>query len=108
MSFRKVADDLHPTGGGGGAGELVWEVPGGGFARLQTGSPIGCAVSDCPAPAAEGENADVRVHNLHEFQRAARQAAADGLAYAARLTENRSPVVRGWAAALQSLARRAA
>lgn len=106
--FRKLPDDLHPTGGGGGAGELVWEVPGGGFATVGTSSAITCALPDCPAPAAIGDNSSVRVHNLHEFQRAARQAAADGLGYAAHLARHPALVVRGWSRALQSLERRAA
>lgn len=106
--FRKVADDLHPTGGGGGAGELVWEMPGGGFTRPHERPPVQCAVPDCPVPGADGANHDVRVHNLHEFQRAARQAAADGLGYAGRLARSTSPIARVWAGALQTLARRAA
>jgi len=47
--FRKVPDDLHPSGGGGGAGELVWEVPGGGFASVGAQSTSTCTVPDCPA-----------------------------------------------------------
>lgn len=106
--FRKVPDDLHPGGGGGGAGELVWEVPGGGFTAVGGGTPTVCAVPGCAAPATAGDNVAVRTHNLHEFQRAARQAASEGLGYAARLAEHHSRVVRGWASALQSLERRAA
>ena len=106
--FRKVPDDLHPAGGGGGAGELVWEVPGGGFAAVGAGTPTVCAVPGCAAAATAGDNVAVRIHNLHEFQRAARQAAAEGLGYGARLAQHHSPVVRGWASALQSLERRAA
>jgi hypothetical protein len=106
--FRKVPDDLHPTGGGGGAGELVWEAPRGGFAPPSTGSAVRCLVPECPAPSGLGTNAEVRLHNLHEFQRAAREAAADGLGYATRLAGSDSAVVRGWATALQSLMRRAA
>ena len=106
--FRKVPDDLHPSGGGGGAGELVWEIPGGGFATVGARPSITCAVPECLAPAAEGDNSAVRIHNLHEFQRAARQAGAEGLGYAARLAHDSSPVVRGWARALQLLERRAA
>ncbi len=106
--FRKLADDLHPAGGGGGAGELLWEVPGGGFARVAGGSAISCMVPDCPAPVGEGDNVSVRIHNLHEFQRAARQAATEGFGYASRLAQHPSPVVRGWARALQLLERRAA
>ena len=75
--FRTVPDDLHPAGGGGGAGDLVWEVPGGGFAAVGAGTPTACAVAGCAAPSGAGDNAAVRVHNLHEFQRAARQAAAE-------------------------------
>lgn len=106
--FRKVPDDLHPSGGGGGASELVWEVPGGGFATVGAGSATSCAVPDCPSPAGEGDNSSIRIHNLHEFQRAARQAATEGLGYAARLAQHPSPIVRGWARALQRLERRAA
>jgi hypothetical protein len=103
-----VPDDLHPTGRGGGAGELVWEVPGGGFAANGASPAITCAVSGCPAPTGVGENAALRIHNLHEFQRASRQAAADGLAYAARIAAHPDPIVCAWARALQSLTRRAA
>jgi hypothetical protein len=106
--FRTIPDDLHPAGGGGGAGDLVWEAPGGGFAGVGTGNPTACAVAGCGAPTGAGDNAAVRVHNLHEFQRAARQAAAEGLGYAARLAQHPWPIVRGWASALQSLERRAA
>jgi hypothetical protein len=106
--FRKVPDDLHPAGGGGGVGELVWEIPGGGFSSVGAHTQVTCAVPGCAAPAADGDNIAVRIHNLHEFQRAARLAAAQGLGYAARLARNPSPVVRGWARALQSLERRAA
>ncbi len=105
--FRKVPDDLHPAGGGG-AGELVWEVPGGGFAAVGAGTSIRCPVARCAAPATDGDNVGVRIHNLHEFQRAARQAAAEGLGYASRIARNPSPIVRGWAGALQSLERLAA
>lgn len=59
--FRKVPDDLHPTGGGGGAGELLWEVPGGGFTPARAQSAVRCTVPRCPAPAAEGANPDIRV-----------------------------------------------
>ena len=106
--FRKVPDDLHPAGSGGGAGELVWEVPGGGFAAVGAGTLIRCPVAGCAAPATDGDNAAVRTHNLHEFQRAARQAAAEGLGYASRLARDPSPIVRGWASALQALEQRAA
>lgn len=109
--FRKVSDDLHPAGGGGGAGELLWEVPGGatGLSASAVVAPASCQVEDCPAP--EGPEADhvaTRIHNLHEFHGAARQAAAEGLAYAARLASSPSPTARGWAEALQQLSRRAA
>jgi hypothetical protein len=109
-SFRKVSDDLHPAGGGGG-GELLWEVPGAstGIALSGGTSPVRCELDRCPAPSGPSENhAAVRAHDLHEFQRLARLAAAEGLAYAARLAQSASPVARGWAQALAELARRAA
>jgi hypothetical protein len=106
--FRKLPDDLHPAGSGGGAGELVWELPTGATMAGHDGSAVRCAVPDCPAPTPDADNAAIRVHNLHQFHLAARQAAAEGLAYAQRLAGHASPVVRGWARALQSLERRAA
>ncbi len=109
--FRKVSDDLHPAGGGGAAGELLWEVP-----NAATGLPPGlviapdpCEVEGCPAPDGPGiDHVATRVHNLHQFQSDARLAANEGLAYAARLTRSPSPVARSWARALQQLASRAA
>jgi hypothetical protein len=109
--FRKVSDDLHPAGGGGGAGELLWEAPGAtvGLAASEGRASVSCQVVGCPAPDGPGDqHLATRIHNLHEFQRAARLAAAERLAYAARLASSPSPIVRGWAAALQQLARRAA
>jgi hypothetical protein len=109
-SFRKVSDDLHPAGGGG-AGELLWELPGAttGMALAGGSSPVRCDLGGCPAPTGPSENhAAVRVHDLHEFQRLARLAAAEGLGYAAHLAQSPSPVARGWAQALAELARRAA
>jgi hypothetical protein len=109
--FRKLPDDLHPAGGGGGAGLLVWEQPGApvGVVSAVGDASASCHVGDCPAPdGPTGDNVATRIHNLHEFQRLARLAAAEGLGYAARLASSPSPVVRGWAAALQELERRAA
>lgn len=108
--FRKVSADLHPAGGGGGAGELLWEIPNAaaGLSSDAT-SARSCAVGDCPA--SDGPNGDhtaTRIHNLHELHRSARLAANEGLAYASRLTESPSAIARGWAVALQQLASRAA
>jgi len=112
LHFRKVAEDLHPVGGGGGNGpELKWEVPEEGTARAtsEPPSPIPCEVEDCPAPRGHGDrNAATRIHNLHELKRSGLLAAEEGLGYAARLVSSTSPVLRGWAAALQQLASRAA
>lgn len=109
-AFRKVSDDLHPAGGGG-SGELLWEIPGAsaGIALAGDESPVRCELNGCPAPAGPSENrAAVRVHDLHEFQRLARLAAAEGLGYASRLAASASPIARGWAQALSELERRAA
>lgn len=108
--FRTVSSELHPAGGGGGVGELVWEVPGAALGlTASAATSVSCQVEGCPAADGPGgENHATRIHNLHEFQRAARLAAVDGLAYAARLVSSPSPIVRGWAQALQQLMRRAA
>jgi hypothetical protein len=105
LRFRKVADDLHPSGGGGGSA-LTWLSPVGsaGGALAATG----CGVANCPAPRGEGDNLAIRIHNLHEFLRTARLAAAERFTFAARLAADPSPIVRGWARALQELERRAA
>jgi hypothetical protein len=112
LRFRKVAEDLHPVGGGGGNGPgLMWEVPEGGAARSLTDplAPVPCEVEDCPAPdGRSGSNAAIRIHNLHDLQRSGRLAAVEGLRYGQRLAKSSSPTVRGWASALQQLARRAA
>ena len=112
LRFRKVAEDLHPVGGGGGNGpELKWEVPEAGTARAasEPQSTIPCQVEDCPAPRGRGDsNAATRIHNLHDLKRSGLLAAEEGLGYATRLSRSSSPVLRGWAAALQQLARRAA
>jgi hypothetical protein len=110
--FRKVSDDLHPAGGGGGgAGELLWEVP-----DFALGLPQGagnssrsCAIGNCPAP--QGPNGDhlaTRIHNLHEFHRAARLAAREEFDYAKRLSKSHSLVARRWGIALQQLEKRRA
>jgi hypothetical protein len=108
--FRKVSSDLHPAGGGGAAGELLWEVPDAALGlAASAATSVSCQVEGCPAPEGPGgDHLATRIHNLHEFQRAARLAAAEGLAYAARLASSPSPIVRGWAQTLQQLARRAA
>jgi hypothetical protein len=109
--FRKVPEDLHPSGGGGGAGELLWEVPrmGFGISASAAKSDRRCPAPGCPAPdGPTSENLATRIHNLHEFHGAAKQAAKEGLRYAVRLARSPSPTTRGWASALQQLARRAA
>ena len=108
--FRKVSSDLHPAGGGGAAGELLWEVPDAALGlAASAATSVSCQVEGCPAPEGPGgDHLATRIHNVHEFQRAARLAAAEGLAYAARLASSPSPIVRGWAQTLQQLARRAA
>ena len=106
---RKVPDDLHPAGGGGGAhGTLLWEVPAGSSSTANAGTTVRCSVAGCDAVDGTGDTRAIRIHNLHEFQRAAREAAREGFAYGRRLGGDASPVVRGWGAALQLLERRAA
>jgi hypothetical protein len=109
--FRKVPEDLHPSGGGGGAGELLWEVPGMGIGISASAgkSDLRCPAPGCPAPdGPTSKHLATRIHNLHEFHAAANQAAKEGLRYASRLARSPSSTTRGWASALQQLARRAA
>ncbi len=113
LRFRKVAEDLHPTSGGGGGNgpALMWEVPGAGVGRplADTPSSVRCAVENCPAPDGHVENkAAIRIHNLHDLQRSGRLAAKEGLGYADLLTRSGSATLRDWALALQQLASRAA
>ncbi|HWT95390.1 MAG TPA: hypothetical protein VN238_20505 [Solirubrobacteraceae bacterium] len=106
--FRKLSDDLHPVGGGGGV-PLLWEEPGRTQAAESASASPRCPVPSCPAPDGPGpDHAATRVHNLHEFKGAARLAGREGLAYAARLLSSPSPVAQVWGSALQELARRAA
>jgi len=101
--FRKVPDDLHPKGGGGGSTDIAWERPGDGSTTDPQQFERRCSEPGCPAPAGAGDAASIRIHNLHEFQRAATQAASEGFGYAARLARSPSPILRGWARALQQL-----
>lgn len=112
--FRTVPDDLCPAGGGGNHAPLSWEVPDG-FASLPHGQSAGaatgrtsCRYPRCEAPSGVGTEAAVRVHNLHELQRQARLAAAEGLRFAARLRAAGSVYPAGWATALEQLQRLAA
>jgi hypothetical protein len=100
-AFRKVPDDLHPAGGGGGAGALVWERP------VTVAAEGGCSAVGCLAPTGPtDEHGKTRVHNLHVFRDGSRLAAAERFAYAARLLTD--PATRPWGMALQELERRAA
>jgi hypothetical protein len=106
--FRTVPQDLCPSPGGAFSAPLMWEAPGrfASVPREMSDAMIGartCSVADCPSPAGGGSEADVKVHNLHEFQRQAREAAAVGLGLAATLRRAGSVYPAQWAAALEQL-----
>jgi hypothetical protein len=109
--FRKVSDDLHPAGGGGGGvGELLWEVPDAAVGLAHSVSSMkSCTVENCPArEGPNGNHLSTRIHNLHEFHRAARLAAKEGLGYSKRLAQSSSLTARRWATALQQIEKRRA
>jgi hypothetical protein len=106
--FRTVPQDLCPTSGGGSSGVLMWEAPGrfASVPREMSDSMIGartCGVPGCPSPAGGGSEIDVRVHNLHEFQRLASEAAALGLGLAPTLKRAGPGYPALWATALEQL-----
>jgi hypothetical protein len=112
--FRSVPDDLCPTGGGGNLVPLSWEIPGrfesvprGQSARTTAGW-VRCNFPKCPAPTGAESEVAVRTHNLHELKSQARLAAAEGLAYSARLRAAGSRYPAEWATVLERLQQLAA
>jgi hypothetical protein len=110
--FRGIPDDLCPTGGGGNLTALSWEIPGR-FASVPRGQSaaaggVRCGYPRCPAPTGAESEPAVRTHNLHELQRLGRLAAAEGLAFAARLRAAGAGYPAEWATALEQLERLAA
>ncbi|HEX5308918.1 MAG TPA: hypothetical protein VFW38_07550 [Solirubrobacteraceae bacterium] len=112
--FRSVPDDLCPSGGGGNLMPLSWEIPDG-FASAPRGHTaatapgwVRCSYPKCPAPTGAESEVAVRTHNLHELKTQARLAAAEGLAYAARLRAAGPGYPAEWAAVLERLQQLAA
>jgi len=111
--FRKVAETPIHIGGGGHAGELVYELPGRlravrvGERRLST-VPV-CTVDGCVAAEAALDTSAIRMHALHTLNETAQLAAELGpVGFASRLRVGGDDHELAWARVLEDYAAGAA
>jgi hypothetical protein len=107
--FRKVPDALLARSGGGRAHQLEYEVPGQFYGRARTALERElppCPEETCEADDGRGDEVAVRIHNLHELRRLAREAGAVGTDFSDLLRAADARVASEWADALQTVARR--